>query len=95
MESSGSEDTHELSRDISHDETDVLGDPTCWMGAALGGGGDNFSVNSSFGLFALRLIAFYVFQLFDNSGKLKCLGTEKKTRKIYRDLGTRFLLELQ
>lgn len=66
VELSGSEDTHELSRDISHDETDVLGEPTCWLGAALGGGGDNFSVNSSFGLFALRLIAFYVFQLFDN-----------------------------
>ena len=55
-ESSGSEETHELSGDISEKETDVFGDPTCWL--ALGG--ERFSLKSGFGLFALRLIIFYL-----------------------------------
>ena len=56
VESSGSEETHELSGDISEKETNVFGDPTCWL--ALGG--ERFSLNSGFGLFALRLIIFYI-----------------------------------
>ena len=59
--SSGSDETHEPSIDMSEEnEVETFGDST----GEFALGGDKFSFNSSFGLFALRLMFLFPKQSF-------------------------------